>query len=786
MNNETIAIDYAQPSVKRRPWPRWELKRPYRLDRGLWRAVFGGVSVAGAAGAAVGVLGAPTGLGAGVDIAAAVLLYAAGLALAGWAVAWLHRLVGWPLPPLTIAGTLYSAAILISILDYADLGLLFSVVAAVLYLLAGAVAGWLTGIAASRRFGPREKTAALLVLALGIGVPVAADVWPSGGSAALPASFDADDSYAAIEAVEPLSAADPSAEGSYAVRSFTYGSGKDRHRSEFGADATLVSSSVDASAYIRNWSTLRTLFWGFDQKNLPLNGRVWMPEGDGPFPVVLMVHGNHLMEDFSDAGYAYLGELLASRGYIAISVDENFLNYSVWSGIPKEDMKPRAWMLLQHIGQLERFAADPSTPFYGKIDFRSVALLGHSRGGQAVAMAADADEWFAGDRSLPDSSGYQVRAVAALAPTDTMVDGKFARLHDVSYLVLQGAADGDISSFYGERQYGRADFSSAASGFKAALRIGGANHGQFNTSWGAKDDSLPASLFLRDPELSGDDQRQIAKAYVSAFLDTALGRGGDYTALFRDARAGASFLPDTEYVSRYENGSFQALARYEDGGGRQQIVSAASRTDGSITAAVEDAHDRNGDETANHGVVLRWSPDGGSYSLVADGTFAMPDSSEAGDAANATGTDDAVGADSAGLAVSTSKTASAPASFVVFSMSDLAWDGQPGKGKTPPLPQLTVTLKDDGGETASVPLSRVMSVQPSPRTTFTWLGWLENTMADGKYSHSVESALQTYEIPLSEFLQANPSLDPNRLKEIGFAFSGHQGQAMLDDIGLMN
>ena len=73
-----------------------------------------------------------------------------------------------------------------------------------------------------------------------------------------------------------------------------------------------------------------------------------MPEGDGPFPLVLIVHGNHLMEQFSDEGYAYLGEMLASRGFIAVSVDENFLNYSFWGNIPDNDMKVRAWILLKH------------------------------------------------------------------------------------------------------------------------------------------------------------------------------------------------------------------------------------------------------------------------------------------------------------------------------------------------------------------------------------------------------------------------------------------------------
>ena len=51
-----------------------------------------------------------------------------------------------------------------------------------------------------------------------------------------------------------------------------------------------------------------------------------MPEGEGPFPLTLIVHGNHNMIDYSDDGYGYLGSLLASRRIIAVSVDENFLN----------------------------------------------------------------------------------------------------------------------------------------------------------------------------------------------------------------------------------------------------------------------------------------------------------------------------------------------------------------------------------------------------------------------------------------------------------------------------
>ena len=58
---------------------------------------------------------------------------------------------------------------------------------------------------------------------------------------------------------------------------------------------------------------------------------------------MLIVHGNHNYRQFSDPGYEYLGALLASRGFILASVDENFLN-----GLSGEN-DARAWVLLKHL-----------------------------------------------------------------------------------------------------------------------------------------------------------------------------------------------------------------------------------------------------------------------------------------------------------------------------------------------------------------------------------------------------------------------------------------------------
>ena len=95
-----------------------------------------------------------------------------------------------------------------------------------------------------------------------------------------------------------IEADNPALPGNYSYKAFTYGSGSDKQRSEYGEQTELLATSVDASAYIKKWAWLKQQFWGFDQRELPLNARVWMPEGDGAFPLVLMVHGNHLMEGF--------------------------------------------------------------------------------------------------------------------------------------------------------------------------------------------------------------------------------------------------------------------------------------------------------------------------------------------------------------------------------------------------------------------------------------------------------------------------------------------------------
>jgi dienelactone hydrolase len=365
-----------------------------------------------------------------------------------------------------------------------------------------------------------------------------------------------------------LAAPDPSRAGDFAIRRLYYGSGTDRRRSVYRDSVTLKTGVVNGTPFLRGADPKllrdRWKYWGFDAKRLPVNGRVWYPEGPGPFPLVLIVHGNHGMKEFSDPGYAYLGELLASRGYIMASVDENFLN-----GNLRMENDARGWMLLQHLVAWRRFNADSTSPFFGKVDLSRIALMGHSRGGEAVAVAAAFNRLarYPDDARVVFNFNFDIRTLIAIAP----VDGQYrpadqgTPLSDINYLVLHGAHDSDVSTFMGQRQFQRIRYTRQGPWRKSAVYIYRANHGQFNTVWGSSNVGKELGLLLAKKNLlSGDDQRQAGKVFISAFLDLTLRGAGAYEPLFRDARSGGAWLPRTIYLTRYEDPSTRRLASFEE------------------------------------------------------------------------------------------------------------------------------------------------------------------------------------------------------------------------------
>jgi predicted dienelactone hydrolase len=297
--------------------------------------------------------------------------------------------------------------------------------------------------------GPRRRRVATALLAGAATVAIATTGWavtPGPGDPIL------HEDPAILAKIPLLDVPDPSQRGPFTVVATSYGSGRDRRRDAFGAGAAWTTPTVDASAAIPLRGDIPGLyadwFWGFGRADLPLNALLWYPEdAPGRRPVVLIVHGNHAAADYSDPGYAYLGEHLASRGYLVASIDENYLNGDAFFDYRGDEIALRAWLLLRHLQLLGVWDASPGHPLHGRADLDQIALIGHSRGGEAAVLATMmARDPALTPPGLPSLSTGTVRAVIAIAPADGMYAGPGAPLRpaDIDYLVIQGAHDGDL------------------------------------------------------------------------------------------------------------------------------------------------------------------------------------------------------------------------------------------------------------------------------------------------------------------------------------------------------
>lgn len=754
MELETTIYTPLKPSFRSRM--KLRIKSPTALDTPFWRIAQSGVWTSSCFMFAITSLSIPTGLSTTLNMLICITIGTLGFACSAILLAMLLSLLRIPIPRLYAGGVLFNLIAFYFMFWIPGSGIVPSIIMSIILTFLGVVLGYWIALVTSCHIKKVTKWVFTLILCTLSSIAIV--IFSHGKSDITLVQPISDDKVSTLALSSP---ADP---GVYATKYFTYGSGSDLHRHEYNSNVALQSSSVDASSYIDKWPRLRTLFWGFNQKSLPINGRVWMPTGEGPFPLVLMVHGNHLMEDYSDAGYGYIGELLASRGFIAISVDENFLNYSVWSNIPNNDIKIRAWLLLKHLQQIESFSEQSDSPFYNNVNLDQIALIGHSRGGQAVAMAADANKWFLSDSDLKTdlkNKNFSIKAVVALAPTDSKVDGMQAKLRNVSYMVLQGARDGDLNEYFGERQYDRTSFSPHDEGFKTYLHIPNANHSQFNTSWGGLDTSLPKGLFLnRNQMMSGSDQREVAKVYISSFLETTLHDSEDYDPLFRDYRTGLDWLPDSIYYNRFEDATFTALAQFDEDDDRTTVLQ---------------------DGTANASDGLRWTEESSvpqnkrvllenidqkaqklSYSLTWDNEDIKDEFAEAD-----------------GLALSIADQGT------IADLEEIREDDLEDVLEQRDIPlDLDIEVETSDGESVTLPLSQFMNLQPMVVPQFTRSEWLEKYFDNGKYDLPEKAILQTVELPFEDIQEINTNFNPTLINRITLNFNHGPSKITLDDVGL--
>jgi hypothetical protein len=730
-----------------------------------------------------------------------VLIYFYFFGVTDFAVQKIPALLVWLSLPLVIGlGLLITAYLLMRLPKYLRLAVVF--VAPLLMLsvfpgpaLTGFVAGALlvlclgligAGSAVLLKSGihPAGRHAALLYLSVGVlGVSYGVYAVFSEKDVANPALAE----YVLQD--NTLDLPNPGLPGNFEVSTLTYGSGRDIRRDEYGENVTLTSRTVDGSKLIDNWDGfsgwLRSSYWGFDVTELPLQARVWMPEGSGPFPLVLVVHGNHAMEDFSDPGYDYLGELLASRGIILASVDQNFINSSfsarvnVFAERPglRQENDARGWLLLEHLAQFRDWNSEAGHLFHNKVDMDRLALIGHSRGGEAVGIAAAFNELnhYPDDASQVFDFGFNLRGVIAISPVYGQYQPR-ARptpITDVNYFTIHGDMDGDVQSFEGAAQYSRVLFSGDEYRFRSSLYVTGANHGQFNTTWENLDVAM-FSVWSLDLGriMPREDQRTVAKVYFSAFLESVFYDNKSYLPLFKDASFGAQWLPDTFYINQFSDSQERVIVDFEDDLDLTTLDDGNGRvTTDNMTRWYELANTLKTDALDTYSVVLAWDKTYTGNETEPSVTFVLGEPLSL----NNTGLVLSLSA----IDIPTKPTGwKEPDDTESEEASTEQDNSDSAEEDTSALLDWTVELTDAAGNTATAPLSADSPLYPLINAIPVRADFLDDTPP-------TEILFRRFQITVADFVSAAADFNAQQIAQIRFVFDrSSKGAIILDNISV--
>lgn len=243
-----------------------------------------------------------------------------------------------------------------------------------------------------------------------------------------------------------------------------------------------------------------------------LRGVLHVPQGSGPFPVLLFQHGYHLTcEDGGDidercrqvqnwTGYDALAASLASNGYAVISVSANQINDHQGETDPSE--MARSQVIERSLGVLREWHAGGGPGslggrLAGRLDLGRIGLMGHSRGGEAVTR-------FVKDNR--SGSNWPLRAVVALAPIDDNAQDPSG----VPFATILPYCDGDIANLAGAGPFERAKRANSALGLThVQWGVNGANHNWFNARWAQDGEDPISALYSADDACASGAPRRL-------------------------------------------------------------------------------------------------------------------------------------------------------------------------------------------------------------------------------------------------------------------------------------
>ncbi|MER5587283.1 hypothetical protein ABT090_37385 [Streptomyces asoensis] len=344
----------------------------------------------------------------------------------------------------------------------------------------------------------------------------------------------------------------------------TKNSAADRRRSSRAvppsaqAPAPLPAGSVDPGRP----GPYRTVGGGYDLAPVKLPGFaqpvemravVVAPKGAvGKRPLALFLHGRHTtcyrpgsdepdiswpcpagMKSIpSHRGYLQDQRLLASQGYVTVSVSANGVNGQD-AQVEDAGAQARSSLVRLHLARWADWAAHPdrtpaTVPDAAKADLSRVLLVGHSRGGEGVNRAA-LDSLYPPPAAQDGYRGpvrWKIRGTVLVGPT---IFGQNPVADVPSVTVLPGC-DGDVADLEGESYLDGTRGISKGTALHSAVYVVGANHNFFNTEWTPGKSVAPSSDdFREDPEapdpvcsvgrptrLTADQQHRAGSTYIAA------------------------------------------------------------------------------------------------------------------------------------------------------------------------------------------------------------------------------------------------------------------------------
>ena len=298
-----------------------------------------------------------------------------------------------------------------------------------------------------------------------------------------------------------------------------------------------------------------------------------------PLPVIVLLHGRHatcfkgasaLLQwpcTFNGSqpipsyqGYDYFSQVLASNGYVVVSISANGVN-AVDNLVFDLGALARAELVQKHLDILNTFNTTGGAPFgnkfIGKFDMSRIGTMGHSRGGEGVVRH------FVLNDSL--GSPYGIKAVFPLAPVDF---NRFI-VNGAALNVLLPYCDGDVADLQGVHFYDDARYNVPGDPApKHYVLVMGANHNFYNTIWTPSTSPFPGSAndwlafvpgghsdgqcgsVQGNKRLTEAQQRGTGLAYMSAFFRAYVGGESQFIPILTgDAPPPASAQTNDLFVS---------------------------------------------------------------------------------------------------------------------------------------------------------------------------------------------------------------------------------------------